>query len=123
MELGSFSLSLAVNDLSVSQSFYEKLGFEIFCGNAEQGWLIIKSASCIIGLFEGMLDKNTITFNPGWNADAQALDTFTDVRQIQQRIKAEGIELATQADETTTGPASFMIIDPDGNPILFDQHI
>ena len=123
MDLGSFSVSLAVKDLSVSQAFYEKLGFEVFGGDASQGWLIMKSSRCVIGLFQGMFEKNILTFNPGWDSSAQPLDTFTDVREIQEKLKADGIEFASEADETTTGPASFVILDPDGNPILVDQHV
>ena len=123
MDLGSFSVSLAVKDLSISQTFYEKLGFEVFGGDASQGWLIMKSPSCVIGLFQGMFEKNILTFNPGWDSSAQPLDTFTDVREIQEKLKANGIEFASEADETTTGPASFVILDPDGNPILVDQHV
>ena len=123
MDLGSFSVSLAVKDLSVSQAFYEKLGFEVFGGDASQGWLIMKSSSCVIGLFQGMFEKNILTFNPGWDSSAQPLDTFTDVREIQEKLKADGIEFASEADETTTGPASFVLLDPDGNPILVDQHV
>ena len=123
MDLGSFSVSLAVKDLSISQAFYEKLGFEVFGGDASQGWLIMKSSSCVIGLFQGMFEKNILTFNPGWDSSAQPLDTFTDVREIQEKLKANGIEFASEADETTTGPASFVLLDPDGNPILVDQHV
>ena len=123
MDLGSFSVSLAVKDLSISQTFYEKLGFEVFGGDASQGWLIMKSPSCVIGLFQGMFEKNILTFNPGWDSSAQPLDTFTDVREIQEKLKADGIEFASEADETTTGPASLVILDPDGNPILVDQHV
>ena len=123
MDLGSFSVSLAVKDLSISQTFYEKLGFEVFGGDASQGWLIMKSPSCVIGLFQGMFEKNILTFNPGWDSSAQPLDTFIDVREIQEKLKADGIEFASEADETTTGPASFVILDPDGNPILVDQHV
>ena len=123
MELGAFSVSLAVKDLSASQAFYEKLGFELFHGEASQGWLIMKSPSCVIGLFQGMFDQNILTFNPGWNDSAQPLDNFTDVREIQRKLKADGVEFATEADETTSGPASFVIIDPDGNTILVDQHV
>ena len=123
MELGAFSVSLAVKDLSASQAFYEKLGFELFHGEASQGWLIMKSPSCVIGLFQGMFDQNILTFNPGWNDGAQPLDNFTDVREIQRKLKADGVEFATEADETTSGPASFVIIDPDGNTILVDQHV
>ena len=123
MELGSFSVSLAVKDLRVSKEFYEKLGFEEFAGDASQNWLIMKSPNCVIGLFQGMFEKNILTFNPGWDSSAQALDNFTDVRKIQEQLRGEGIEFASQADEATTGPASFVILDPDGNPILVDQHV
>ena len=123
MELGAFSVSLAVKDLSASQAFYDKLGFEIFHGEASQGWLIMKSPSCVIGLFQGMFDQNILTFNPGWNDSAQPLDDFTDVREIQRKLKEDGIEFATEADVTTSGPASFVIMDPDGNTILVDQHV
>ncbi|MEM7445511.1 MAG: VOC family protein, partial [Pseudomonadota bacterium] len=123
MELGNFSVSLAVKDLAASQAFYEKLGFEVFGGVAEQGWLIMKSPSCVIGLFQGMFEKNTLTFNPGWDSSGQTLESFTDVREIQKKLKADGVELVSEADETTTGPASCIVIDPDGNPILIDQHV
>ena len=123
MELGAFSVSLAVKDIAASQAFYEKLGFEVFGGDASQGWLIMKCPSCVIGLFQGMFDKNILTFNPGWDEDAQPLGTFTDVRDLQKALKANGIEFASEADETTSGPASFVIVDPDGNPILVDQHV
>ena len=123
MDLGNFSLSLEVKDLSASRTFYEKLGFEIFGGDADQGWLIMKSSSCIIGLFQGMFDKNTLTFNPGWDASGQPLDTFTDIRDIQKTLKADGVTFASEADEATSGPASCMVFDPDGNPILIDQHV
>ncbi len=123
MDLGSFSVSLTVKDIAVSKVFYERLGFEVFGGDANEGWLIMKCPSCVIGLFQGMFEKNILTFNPGWDSSAQPLDSFTDVREIQQRLKADGIEFASEADETTTGPASFVIVDPDGNPILVDQHV
>ena len=123
MDLGNFSVSLAVEDLSVSREFYEKLGFEVFGGDASQGWLIMKRPSCVIGLFQGMFEKNTLTFIPGWDAAGQTLDTFTDVREIQKMLKADGIKFASEADETTSGPASCMVFDPDGNPILIDQHV
>ena len=123
MDLGSFSVSLAVKNLSVSKEFYEKLGLEVFAGDADQGWLIMKGPSCVVGLFQGMFEKNILTFNPGWDSSAQPLGSFTDVREIQEKLKADGIEFASEADETTTGPASFVILDPDGNPILVDQHV
>lgn len=122
MDLGAFSISLAVKDLDASRRFYEAFGFRVFGGNAEQNWLILKNGDHIIGLFQGMFDKNILTFNPGWDADAQPLPSFTDVRDIQRRLKAQGIVLQQEADETTTGPASFIAIDPDGNPVLVDQH-
>lgn len=123
MDLGNFSVSLAVKDIAASRAFYEKLGFAVFGGDAGQGWLIMKSTTCVIGLFQGMFERNTLTFNPGWDASGNPLPTFTDVREIQKSLRAAGIALASEADETTTGPASCMVIDPDGNPILFDQHV
>ena len=123
MTLGAFSTSLAVKDLQKSKHFYEVLGFEQFHGDADQGWLIMKCGDTVIGLFQGMFDKNMMTFNPGWDGNAQALESFEDVRAIQQRLKSAGIELVSEADETSTGPANFMVLDPDGNPILFDQHV
>ncbi len=122
MDLGAFSISLAVKDLEASRQFYEKLGFQKFGGDASQNWLILKNGDCIIGLFQGMFEKNILTFNPGWDGNAQPLPTFTDVRELQRRLKAQGVPLASEADESTTGPASFVAIDPDGNPVLFDQH-
>lgn len=123
MDLGNFSLSLAVKDLTTSRAFYEKLGFTVIGGEADQGWLILQNPSCTIGLFQGMFEKNTLTFNPGWNAKGETLESFTDVRELQKQLKAEGIPLAGEADESTKGPASCIIIDPDGNPILIDQHV
>ena len=123
MKLGCFSLSLAVKDVKASFAFYESLGFEKFHGDMEQGWLILSNGDTKIGLFQGMFEKNMMTFNPGWDANAHAISDFTDVRVIQNKLKSEGIELANEADEATTGPASFMVIDPDGNPILIDQHV
>jgi len=123
VKLGAFSVSLAVKDLEVSRSFYEKLGFSVFAGDAAENWLILKNGDHIIGLFQGMFDKNMLTFNPGWDKNAQELKSFTDIRDIQKKIKAEGIAVEPEADESTSGPASFMVIDPDGNPILFDQHV
>ena len=123
MDLGNFSVSLAVKDLAASRAFYEKLGFAVVHGDASQNWLILKSASCVIGLFQGMFDKNTLTFNPGWDASGQPLASFTDVREIQKQLKADGIAFLSEADEATTGPASCMLLDPDGNPILIDQHV
>lgn len=123
MELGTFSISLAVKDLQASKAFYEKLGFTVFAGEASQNWLILKNGDHAIGLFQGMFEKNIMTFNPGWDGNATKLDTFTDVRELQRQLKAQGVELMTEADETTTGPASLVAIDPDGNPILLDQHV
>lgn len=123
MELGNFSVSLAVKDIETSRSFYEKLGFTVFMGDQTQGWLIMKNGPHIIGLFQGMFEKNILTFNPGWNGDAQPIKEFTDVRELQRQLKARGIDMLTEADETSTGPASFMIADPDGNTILIDQHV
>src|SRR5450432_1721669 len=123
MELGAFSISLTVKDLEVSRAFYEKFGFKVFGGNPAQNWLILKNGNHVIGLFHGMFEKNILTFNPGWDSNAQPLDTFTDVRELQRTLKAEGVLLVNEADETTTGPASFNAVDPDGNPILVDQHV
>jgi len=122
MELGAFSISLAVKDLEASRSFYEKFGFKAFAGEASQNWLILKNGDHAIGLFQGMFEKNILTFNPGWDKNAQKLASFTDVRELQRRLKAVGVKLESEADEGTTGPASFTAVDPDGNPILFDQH-
>ena len=121
MELGAFSISLAVKDLEASRGFYEKLGFEVFAGDAAQNWLILKNGDHAIGLFQGMFEKNILTFNPGWDSNAQKLATFTDVRDLQRQLRAQGVQ--QQADESTTGPASFVAVDPDGNPILVDQHV
>lgn len=123
MNLGAFSISLAVKDLQASRSFYEKFGFSVFGGDASQKWLIMKNGEHTIGLFQGMFQKNMLTFNPGWDSDAGKLDAFTDVRDLQRQLKAEGVTLLTEADEATTGPASFVALDPDGNPILVDQHV
>ena len=123
MELGAFSISLAVKDLQASKSFYEKFGFTVFAGEASQNWLILKNGDHAIGLFQGMFERNTMTFNPGWDSNARKLDTFTDVRELQRQLKAEGVQLVMEADEASTGPASFVAIDPDGNPILVDQHV
>ncbi len=123
MNLGAFSVSLAVKDLEASRKFYEKLGFKVFAGDASQNWLILKNGDHAIGLFQGMFEKNILTFNPGWDSNAQKLDVFTDVRDLQRQLKAKGVAVQTEADETSTGPASFMVVDPDGNPILVDQHV
>ena len=123
MDLGTFSISLAVKNLEASRSFYEKLGFKVFAGDASQNWLILKNGDHAIGLFQGMFERNILTFNPGWDSNAQKLGVFTDVRDLQRQLKAKGVTLQTEADETSRGPASFMIVDPDGNPILIDQHV
>jgi len=123
MDLGAFSISLAVKDLEASRRFYDKFGFRVFAGNAAQNWLILKNGAHVIGLFQGMFEKNILTFNPGWDQNAQQLASFTDIRDLQRQLKAQGVQLETQADESTTGPASFVAIDPDGNPILVDQHV
>ena len=123
MELGAFSISLAVEDLQASRTFYEKFGFTVFAGDADQNWLILKNGEHVIGLFQGMFEKNMLTFNPGWDSNADELDTFTDVRDLQRQLKAQGVELMSEADESMTGPASFVVMDPDGNPILVDQHV
>jgi predicted enzyme related to lactoylglutathione lyase len=123
MKLGNFSVSLAVKDIEASKLFYEKLGFAVFGGNQSQKWLIMKNGDHNIGLFQGMFDKNILTFNPGWSSDAQTLEEFTDVRELQRQLKAAGVNMITEADESSSGPASFMIADPDGNTILVDQHV
>ena len=122
MQLGVFSVSLAVKDLKASKDFYEKLGFKFFAGNGKN-YLIMKNGDTVIGLFEGMFDKNILTFNPGWDSNAQKLAAFTDVREIQHQLKAQGVPITKEADESTTGPASFVVMDPDGNQILLDQHV
>jgi lactoylglutathione lyase len=123
MELGNFSISLTVKDLEASRQFYEKFGFTVFGGDPAQNWLILKNGDHVIGLFHGMFDKNILTFNPGWDSNAQTLATFTDIRDLQRQLKAQGVELMSEADEDTTGPASFIAVDPDGNPELVDQHV
>jgi lactoylglutathione lyase len=123
MELGAFSISLAVKDIKASKAFYEKLGFKIFGGDISQNWLILKNGPHVIGLFQGMFDKNMLTFNPGWDSNAKKLSTFTDVRDLQRLLKEQGVEITNEAGEGATGPASFVVIDPDGNPILVDQHV
>jgi catechol 2,3-dioxygenase-like lactoylglutathione lyase family enzyme len=123
MKLGAFSVSLSVKDLEASKAFYEKLGFSIFGGNAAQNWLIMKNGDHVIGLFQGMFENNILTFNPGWDQNARPLETFTDVRDLQRELKAQGIAIQTEADESTSGPASLIMVDPDGNTILIDQHV
>ncbi len=122
MQLGVFSLSLNVADLETSRAFYEKLGFTDFGGDASQGWLILRHESVMLGLFVGMIDRPTLTFNPGWAAEAVEVDPYTDVRELQRQLRDDGVEFTVDADESSTGPAHFVIIDPDGNPILVDQH-
>jgi len=121
--LGAFSVSLAVKDLSASRDFYQKLGFAAVGGEAEQGWLILRSGATTIGLFAGMFERNILTFNPGWDESAEPLDEYVDIRELQRRLGAQGVEFESRADESTTGPASFIVVDPDGNPILVDQHV
>lgn len=123
MDLGAFSVSLSVKDIAASRAFYEKLGFTQFGGNQDQNWLIMKNGDHVIGLFQGMFEGNLLTFNPGWDQNAQALDSFTDVRELQRVLKAKGITLLSEADENATGPGSAMLVDPDGNTILLDQHV
>jgi lactoylglutathione lyase len=123
MKLGAFSVSLSVKDIAVSRAFYEKLGFSEFGGNQAQNWLILKNGSTVLGLFQGMFEGNLLTFNPGWDSNAQPLAEFDDVRAIQRQLLAQGMALASQADETTQGPASLTLTDPDGNQILIDQHV
>lgn len=123
MELGAFSVSLAVKDLETSKLFYEKLGFSVFGGDQSQNWLILKNGDHVIGLFQGMFDKNILTFNPGWDNNAKPLNQFADIRDIQKNLKAKGVNLVSEADESSTGPASIMLEDPDGNVILLDQHV
>jgi len=122
LKLGVFSMSLSVKNIHASKDFYENLGFSVFGGDIKQNWLIMKNENTIIGLFQGMFDKNLLTFNPGWDENAKNLDDFDDVRVIQKHLKEKGISLESEADENTSGPASFVVVDPDGNQILFDQH-
>lgn len=122
MSIGAFSLSLTVKDIIKSREFYRKLGFEDFGGDISQNWLIMKNEDCIIGLFQGMFEKNMLTFNPGWDADAKEVNPFKDIRVLQEELQAKGVEFLSKADVNTEGPASFIIEDPDGNPILVDQH-
>ena len=122
MKLGAFSVSLTVKDITVSKAFYEKLGFQVLGGNIDHNWLIMKNDNCIIGLFQGMFEKNILTFNPGWNENAENLESFTDIRELQKQLKEQGVPMLTEADEASEGPAHFTIEDPDGNQILVDQH-
>lgn len=123
MELGAFSVSLSVKDIEASKTFYEKLGFSVFGGDQTQNWLILKNGDHVIGLFQGMFKGNILTFNPGWDQSAQPLEEFTDVRELQRQLKSQDVELMAEADESSSGPASFMLVDPDGNTILVDQHL
>ncbi len=123
MQLGAFSISLTVKDIHASKAFYEKLGFVQRGGNIDQNWVVLRNGDHVIGLFQGMFDKNILTFNPGWDQNKDTPESFTDVRELQRQLRAKGISFATEADESTTGPASFVIVDPDGNPILVDQHV
>ena len=123
MKLGAFSISLTVKDITVSKAFYENLGFTVFAGELERNYLIMKNGNALVGLFEGMFDKNILTFNPGWDENATPLKNFDDVRSIQKTLKSKGVAIEKEADENTSGPASCVIIDPDGNPVLIDQHV
>ncbi|MDE2818085.1 MAG: VOC family protein [Chloroflexota bacterium] len=123
MELGAFSVSLAVKDIEASREFYAKFGFEVVGGDAAENWLILRNGTTTIGLFQGMFEQNILTFNPGWDWQAQPLESFSDVRELQRQLKAQGVALMNEADEDTTGPESFVAVDPDGNPILVDQHV
>ena len=123
MKIGAFSMSLSVKNIHASRQFYENLGFSSFGGHIEQNWLIMKNGNAIIGLFQGMFEKNILTFNPGWDENAQLVAGYTDIRDIQKLLKSKGIQFVAEADENTKGPASFIIADPDGNQILLDQHV
>jgi catechol 2,3-dioxygenase-like lactoylglutathione lyase family enzyme len=121
--LGAFSLSIAVKDLAASRAFYEKLGFTAVPGKAQERWIILRNGPTTLGLFQGFFDKNSLTFNPGWTWDNQPLPDFTDVRELQRQLEAKGLVPGARADENSTGPAFFTLTDPDGNPVLFDQHV
>ena len=123
MKLGAFSVSLAVKDLNASREFYENLGFHVFAGSSSMNYLIMKNGNALIGLFQGMFEKNILTFNPGWDENAESVTPFDDVREIQRQLKSKGMKFESEADETSSGPASFMVTDPDGNTILLDQHV
>lgn len=123
LRLGAFSVSLTVKDLAASRDFYERLGFSVFHGVAEQGWLILRNETATIGLFQGMFERNLLTFNPGWDADAQPIGDFTDVRELQRQLEARGLVIETRVDEAGSGPGHLVVVDPDGNPILIDQHV
>lgn len=123
MKLGAFSISLAVKDIHASKQFYENLGFTVFAGDIARNYLILKNGNALIGLFQGMFPNNILTFNPGWDENAQKLDAFDDVREIQRQLKSKNVKLENEADESTSGPASIVLIDPDGNAVLLDQHV
>ena len=123
MRLGNFSISLAVKDIARSREFYEKLGFRVIMGEQKHNWLILQNDTATIGLFQGMFERNVMTFNPGWDRSGNTLTDFDDVRDIQLRLREQGLTVAPAADESTTGPASLMVFDPDGNPVLIDQHV
>ncbi len=123
MKVGAFSISLSVKDIQASKQFYENLGFSVYAGELSKNYLIMKNGNALIGLFQGMFPNNILTFNPGWDENANKLETFDDVRDIQRALKNNHIKLETEADENTSGPASFMVMDPDGNAVLFDQHV
>ena len=123
MQLGTFSVSLSVKDIKASKEFYEKLGYSVFHGDIEQNWLILKNETSTIGLFQGMFEKNILTFNPGWDSNANNLDAFTDIRELQKNLKDKGLKLIKEVDKNTSGPGSLTLLDPDGNPILIDQHV
>lgn len=123
MKLGAFSISLSVKDINVSKAFYENLGFEVFAGEIGKNYLIMKNQNSLVGLFQGMFENNILTFNPGWDTDANTLKNFDDVREIQRTLKQKGMQLVSEADESTSGPGSFVLMDPDGNTILIDQHV
>ena len=123
MDLGAFSVSLSVKDLEASRRFYETLGFVPFAGDATQNWQILKNGASVVGLFQGMFERNSLTFNPGWDGEANALDSYTDIRAIQRSLKEQGVEFVAEVDESGSGPGSFVVVDPDGNPIIVDQHV
>ncbi|KJY22001.1 MULTISPECIES: VOC family protein [Streptomyces] len=123
MDLGAFSVSLSVRDIEASRAFYEKLGFTAFGGDPAQNWLILRNGDHVIGLFQGMFEKNMLTFNPGWDQNAASVGSYTDVRELQRELKARGVEFPAEADESGSGPGSFLVLDPDGNPVLVDQHV
>ena len=123
MKLGAFSVSLSVKDIKLSKQFYETLGFKVFAGEIEKKYLIMKNENSLIGLFQGMFDNNILTFNPGWDENANKINIFDDIREIQHQLKSKGIKIENEVDESSSGPASFILIDPDGNNILIDQHV